>query len=1257
MGASDRGQERPLPAIPDEPDVSDIESEDEDISPEREADGQERSEGSDRAESRLSSARPLSRIIRISEQRRDVSPIRTTGEEVTEKARGAREDSPLENHPRQEEQRTQPEIRIPDRTEENAVAELPPIRPEEEYADESRDVPTEIPSSANGSPSLHHSEFAQPHTNGQLDGIVNSHTTPTLSAHQHHQPRTSISKSTWGNPGGGGGLHRRSSTRSTLSVAPNPHLPSSTNSRDRVRYSWQSILAHEPNRPRIHIIKLVSNTATASAGFPSGEAFGFSISPSGRRIAAYNSARLYVLQTAALPVGISQDYALRRRPLAVELTDDAATLAILADDHTVNIYSSHGSSGTGSQRLRRIRTLTLDFPTSCIALAPTGALLAAAYESGVEIFSLAPDALDTDRRAVRAPRMDRLSFSEDGGTLLGTTTRAHAAATVVVNVPVFPAAADGIPTASELKQAWCADLLHPENIRNSSHATFLRDPIQRKACTERLFAWNGSADTFGVLNVADLEYGRVDFPVVIAPPLSTCGGLGAAIHSVPAVDEAGETVAMVVNERTVRLYIVPPAALSGINGKSGGDGGEEEGNSGPVIEAHSIDHELDEGYGCPFSEVRWVYNATASSLPDANGAGGSSPASLSAMLPPAPTPVKGRLIVTSPGGVMPEASAGAGGSNLSGMDDITAAAVTADPEGGRILLFDFDPQFAGHPGQTYQLTLGRSPPQQLEEPQLDVAAEVALVRRRTVNASRSAASLAARPVMLGRAASTFGGGPGGGGAAAAAARASNRLSQRSRSPGRAVAYGEGSYSAADEAAFHYQQQPSTDPSGHPDPLNSHPTVHLNRRASLPDLMETNESAAAFEEPYAQFAPRSQVSLQRAATNAQRHRFQALEEQQQEQLGGAEDLPAANFLPLPEYTAEPNAPLPSRFRAMAGLDQPMMKGKVPTGSTGGSVEEETGGSSSAAAGPSTAAAQQGPPGANDPALSNLPRSLQRAYTNAPLGPATSVGGDWGNVSPVGPSPGRGGAISRQSESATWNSIVSPLSSTRSPGTNTSSPTGGRPPIFNPHATSTPHRASSSAGSNSTTSPTTAAALTQHQHPNFRAAAIANATAASLFPTSQPRDHVPLRAPPASAGSVAHPITAWHPPAASVSTSAIPYMPPPQYGEPSSPPPPHSAGPGSGFPRRSHSRHSSAAGRSAFASTATARRLGFFKKGKRPDPYGFAGGPAPQGRRRKKGTQNIPGLGPPSAANGRDGSFFETKSMMTWGTRGDGKCAVM
>ncbi|KAK4971109.1 hypothetical protein LTR66_011516, partial [Elasticomyces elasticus] len=712
--------------------------------------------------------------------------------------------------------------------------------------------------------------------------------------------------------------------------------------KEKVRYSWQSVQDEEPNRPRIHIIKLVSTSATASAGFPHGEAFGFSISPRGRRVAAYNSARLFILQTAVLPVGLTQEYALRRRPLAVDIVDDGNMLAVLADEHTVNIYHLSHS------RLRRIKTLKLDFPTSTIALSSTGGLLAAAYEGGVEVFSLDASALSTDRRAVRTPRMDRLVFSEDGSTLLGTTTRVNASSTVVISRPVYPAAKDGTPTHAELKEAWCTEMLHPENIRNSSHATFLREDTA--LCNEKLFAWNGLAEGFGILDIADtsdMHYTNIDFPVQIAPPLSTLGGLGAVIHSAPTIDELGDTVAMVINHRTIRLYIIPH------KGKN-----EEE-----SIEAHSIDHELDEGYGCPFSDVRWVHSNWRLHPSSPTGQSDSPGAQ-----------IRGRLICVSPGGVVDQ-----------GLPEESVQ----DIEGGRIILLDFDPQYADQPGQTFVLNLGKSPPQTLEEEEMDVQTEVALVRRRTVNQNKSGAA-SQRAISLGRAATTF----------------SARNPQSSPNSG-------------------LQQSPL---STHPPPAFSARRSLLsmnnsNASVSLPDLLET--TAEAPEEPYAQNAPRSQVSLQRAATAANRHRYQAIEEQRQ----NTDSQSTERFVALPEYTEEPNAPLPRRYRALAGLDIPTTPFR-PAGSSSSPVsapamatqphplegvgEPYESRPRSAAASVAPAISDQTFPPVSRSATEDstvatpaLNSNLQRAYSNAisPIGPSSSavafppMTGDWDNVSPI------------------------------------------------------------------------------------------------------------------------------------------------------------------------------------------------------------------------------------------------------------------
>lgn len=710
---------------------------------------------------------------------------------------------------------------------------------------------------------------------------------------------------------------RRASLRSSRVSTPTTFVPSK---RDRLRYSWQSIYDEdEPGKPRIHVIKIVSTASTSAAGIGQEEAFGFSCSNRGKRIAVYNSARLFILQTAALPVNVSQEYALKRRPLAVEIVDDENILAVLADEHTINVYDlSH-------QRVSRIKTIRPDHPTYTIALSSTGALIAAAYEGGVEIFSLAPHALSTDRRAIRSPRMDKLSFSDDGSALLGTTTRLHASSTVVVSVPVFPSAASGVPSHEELKEAWCSGLLNPENIRNSSHATFWRD--RGRLCNEKLFAWDGLEDTFSVLNTTDLEYSNISCPIGVSQPLAAVGGLGAAIHSVPSVDEFGTSVAMIVNHTTVRIYTIPQNVS------------EDE----QRVEAHSLDHELNEEYGCPFAEARWVHTHKNFVPPT-----GSEPRT------------RGRLIVTSPGGVF---------------DAELAEQTVQDIEGGRIIIFDFDPQYAGQPGQIFTFTLGKAPPLELGEEDLDVATEVDLVRRRTITKNRIG-TLGQRPPSLGRTATTM----------------SRRREYRLRDEASLSSLGRSS-SVQNTPIQEYP----------PHPLFSHlrgsrrPSLSLTSLSSeasrsLPDLLEGTE--LAYEEPYTQAAPRSGTSIQRAATNANYHRFQALEER-------AAELTDPEGVPLPTYSEVPNQPLPAKFRKLAGLDIPQT-GRLlyhPETATAPPVF-----SSNYHNIPRQSTFPQAPPSLPHPSFARNPQSaysddLTHAASVLGTGPPPPLIGDWNNVSPL------------------------------------------------------------------------------------------------------------------------------------------------------------------------------------------------------------------------------------------------------------------
>lgn len=185
--------------------------------------------------------------------------------------------------------------------------------------------------------------------------------------------------------------------------------------------------------------------------------------------------------------------------------------------------------------------------------------------------------------------------------------------------------------------------------------------------------------------------------------------------------------------------------------------------------------------------------------------------------------------------------------------------------------------------------------------------------------------------------------------------------------------------------------------------------------SLPDLLEASELAAeSLEQPYSQGAPRSHVSIERATTAANAHRFQALEEHEAES-----DHPGD--LSLPAYTEHPNQPLPRKYRALAGLDIPLQSRFAQQDSD------------------PIATIHTAPPTVPDHRFPTPTSTLSPAYANPPLTPLYNQP----------PSPIRPGVISAHSD----NSGISPVT-TRS-GTHATLRTQQSWETISTSAQTTPH----------------------------------------------------------------------------------------------------------------------------------------------------------------------------------------------------------
>ncbi|KAK3300951.1 uncharacterized protein B0H64DRAFT_314636 [Chaetomium fimeti] len=147
-------------------------------------------------------------------------------------------------------------------------------------------------------------------------------------------------------------------------------------------------------RPSQTVIKVISNSISSSS-CPGGEGIQFSASPKGHHLLAYNSSRIHVIDLRALEIAVKREFKILRRPAATCINDEGTTLAVLLTEMEVDIYDLNKTPP------KRTHSMILDHSPRAIALSPCGSVLAAAYEGGIEVSSINPGALATDRRAVK----------------------------------------------------------------------------------------------------------------------------------------------------------------------------------------------------------------------------------------------------------------------------------------------------------------------------------------------------------------------------------------------------------------------------------------------------------------------------------------------------------------------------------------------------------------------------------------------------------------------------------------------------------------------------------------------------------------------------------------------------------------------------------------------------------------------------------------------------------------------------------------
>ncbi|KFY18736.1 hypothetical protein V493_08378 [Pseudogymnoascus sp. VKM F-4281 (FW-2241)] len=487
-------------------------------------------------------------------------------------------------------------------------------------------------------------------------------------------------------------------------------------------------------RPQETIIKLVSTSISSSAALPGGEAFHFAFSSNGQYVLAYSTSRIHVLRFVGLEVTVERELKILRRPASVTILDDGSMLAVLSMDHQVDLYDlSNGKP-------KHIRAIALDHHPRTIELSPGGSVLAAAYDGGIEVYSLSATALATDKRGVKSDAADSLSFSRDGMQLLGTTIHSKNPNTVILTAPYFNPG-EYSPEDS-IGQLWATSILFPNSSRDCSHAVLL--PSAADCGANWTFTYDRAFETFRAVRIDDLRNGTTYFTGPVADVSSTSKLLP---NTLPAATSSGDLVSAGFQGKEIWCYGVPE----------------------DLDAPHELTAEADSGdFGTPLSHKSSLscsgQRESTTAPKDANGnkvpkwqelshrsrnlfIEGRHVSSLDGIVAlkwvtTSSCNSSERLVAAAPGGV---------GHAQGHAFDLNEDGI-APMDGGRLLLLDFDYSIVNGEKRTITIEVGEKEPEVLEEEHRDMETEVAIVRRRTVAQSRGnhsavlrSTTVAARP--------------------------------------------------------------------------------------------------------------------------------------------------------------------------------------------------------------------------------------------------------------------------------------------------------------------------------------------------------------------------------------------------------------------------------------------------------------------------------------------------------------------------------
>ena len=425
-----------------------------------------------------------------------------------------------------------------------------------------------------------------------------------------------------------------------------------------------------------------------------------------------------MIDLSADPVVVLRELKTLRRPLSAAITDDGSLLAVLSTKHQANIY------GLTSGEVRHMQVLVLDNAPRNIALAHEGTVLAAAYESGVEVFSLAANALSTDRRAVRCEPVDSLDFSGDGSMLVGSSHDPDEPNSVVITAPFYTENDPNLTTQDIHSRMWTTQILFPNNSSTCSHTALLSGHTEGDGTW--LFAFDHTLRSYRAVRTDDTRTGvtyflsppisrRWSMPIpTIAPTATNTGdlavagfsGTGLCIYGIPEKLDIAPDMSSVVERHERRNSGMPLTSATGHQEAlmaysppitSSTDSIEEDaGIAGKVDWRQSLfvkSRKIFTIHGA--SAARWVEPVEISQLPKCEK----------------------RLAVVAPGGVSAFA------------EDMGEEPIPVD--GGRIALLDFSYSADASERKEFTIEVGEKEPELLPEQRGNHEVEVALARRRS----------------------------------------------------------------------------------------------------------------------------------------------------------------------------------------------------------------------------------------------------------------------------------------------------------------------------------------------------------------------------------------------------------------------------------------------------------------------------------------------------------------------------------------------